>query len=375
MSRTTNWSSESSRKRSFSTIKAQPAVSDAALSSASVEAQLAADAWPSVTYQCTVDLTITSMSPNALDLVGIAPEGVLDNGVFWEERIDADDRKRLVAHLDRLDLMQTGSSFHKINDDRGLPVWVTHSFRKLKTPGGEIIVGNLIPLAHELCASKIDSSVVSQFVHQIGNHFQVGNLILGSLKRPDANAQELEALQQTMDRAVEFTRAFSRYIQAPANPGPVELFEVLDGVISGVMPLCGEANMTFAPEIEQDLAGCLVLGDAYLLELAFKCVLQNALDARGDKIVLKAQAGSLDSVLRIARILVSDNGAGMDADMVAVAAEPFVTSKRDADGLGLSTAVRLIEVHGGAVKVSSALNQGTEIEILLPLAEEPVVPE
>jgi signal transduction histidine kinase len=245
----------------------------------------------------------------------------------------------------------------------------------LQTPTGEIIIGNLIPLAHELCASKVDSSVISQFVHQIGNHFQVGNLILGALKRPDTNAQELEALQQTMDRAVEFTRAFSRYIQALANLGPVELTEVLEGVISWVAPLCREANMTLAPEIEQDLAGCLLLGDAYLLELAFKCVLQNALDAHGDTIVLKAQAVSFDSSPGIARVLISDNGAGMDADMAAMAAEPFVSSKRDADGLGLTTAVRLIEIHGGTLKVSSALNQGTEIEILLPLAQEPIVPE
>jgi signal transduction histidine kinase len=267
--------------------------------------------------------------------------------------------------------MQTSSSIHKINDDRGLPVWVTHSFRKLKTPGGEIIVGNLIPLAHELCASKIDSSVISQFVHQIGNHFQVGNLILGSFKRSDTNAQELEALQQTMDRAVEFSRSFSRYIQAPTNLGAVELFEVLEGVISWVTPLCREANMTLAPEIEQDLAGRLLLGDAYLLELAIKCVLQNALDAYGDKIVVKAQAVSPG----VARVLITDNGAGMDADMAAKAAEPFVTSRRDADGLGLSTAVRLIEIHGGAVKVLSARKQGTEIEILLPLVEESIVPE
>lgn len=352
-------------------MKGQPAVSQDAASGASVEARVAPDAWPSVMYQCTADLTITSMSPNALDLVGIAPEGVRDNGIFWEERINADDRKRLVADLDRLDLMQTGSSIHKINDDRGLPVWVTHSFRKLKTPAGEIIVGNLIPLAHELCASKIDSSVISQFVHQIGNHFQVGNLILGSLKRSDTNAQELEALQQTMDRAVEFSRAFSRYIQAPANLGAVELFEVLDGVISWATPLCREVNMRLEPEIGRDLTGCLLLGDSYLLELALKCVLQNALDANGDKIIVKAQAVSRG----IARIVITDNGAGMDADMAVKAAEPFVTSRRDSDGLGLSTAVRLIEIHGGAAKVSSALKQGTEIEILLPLAEEPIVPE
>ena len=344
------------------------------MSDALIGSQIAGDASPCVCYQCTADLTISSMSPNAFDLIGIAPEAVLGSRLFWEERINNVDRKRLLADLDRLDFAQMGSTIHKIADDRGLPVWVTHSFRKLKTPNGEVIIGSLIPLRNELCVSKIDGSIISQFVHQIGNHFQVGNLIVGSLKRLETNTEELEALQQTMDRAVEFTRAFSRYIQAPASPGPVELFEVLDGVISWVTPLCREMNMTLAPEIEEDLAGGFLLGDAYLLELALKCVLQNALDVRGDKIILRAQAVSFDSSPGIARVLISDNGAGMEADMAAMAVEPFVTSMRDADGLGLATAVRLIEIHGGTVKVSSALNQGTQIEILLPLAQKPIVP-
>jgi signal transduction histidine kinase len=357
-------------------MRGRPSVSpDVPLPDAVIGPQIAGNASPCVGYQCTADLTISSMSPNAFDLVGIAPKGVMGSRIFWEERINALDRKRLIADLDRLDFTQMGSTIHKITDDRGLPVWVTHSFRKLKTPDGEVIVGSLIPLRNELCASKIDGSIISQFVHQIGNHFQVGNLIVGSLKRLETNTEELEALQQTMDRAVEFTRAFSRYIQTPATPGPVELFEVLDGVISWVTPLCREMNMTLASEIEEDLAGGLLLGDAYLLELALKCVLQNALDVRGDKIVLRAQAVSFDSSPGVARVLVTDNGAGMEADMAAMAAEPFVTSKRDADGLGLATAVRLVEIHGGTVKISSAPTQGTQIEILLPLAQETIVPE
>jgi nitrogen-specific signal transduction histidine kinase len=58
----------------------------------------------------------------------------------------------------------------------------------------------------------------------------------------------------------------------------------------------------------------------------------------------------------------------MDADVLSKAAAPFVTSKRDQHGLGLSAAVRVIEIHGGALKISSTLGVGTQVEISLPTA-------
>jgi signal transduction histidine kinase len=46
---------------------------------------------------------------------------------------------------------------------------------------------------------------------------------------------------------------------------------------------------------------------------------------------------------------------------------PFFTTKPNHIGLGLSMAFRFIEMRGGMIKIKSAITNGTEVLILLPL--------
>jgi CheY-like chemotaxis protein len=65
---------------------------------------------------------------------------------------------------------------------------------------------------------------------------------------------------------------------------------------------------------------------------------------------------------------VTDFGTGMDAATVAHAVEPFFTTKGvgKGTGLGLSMVQGLAEQSGGKLRISSEVNRGTVIEILLP---------
>jgi signal transduction histidine kinase len=118
------------------------------------------------------------------------------------------------------------------------------------------------------------------------------------------------------------------------------------------------------------LNGAMMTGDGYLLELAFAALLQNALEATqsGDRIVISGRKAH--KPLRnksIARIAIVDSGSGMEKNILAKAADPFVTSKRDRDGLGLSMASRVVEIHGGQLKISSVSGKGSKVEIMLPV--------
>jgi two-component system NtrC family sensor kinase len=69
------------------------------------------------------------------------------------------------------------------------------------------------------------------------------------------------------------------------------------------------------------------------------------------------------------RIDVSDTGTGIHPDAMRHLFEPFFTTKGGAGtGLGLAISKELVEQAGGAIRVMSALGEGTSVILDLPAA-------
>jgi signal transduction histidine kinase len=81
------------------------------------------------------------------------------------------------------------------------------------------------------------------------------------------------------------------------------------------------------------------------------------LSAYGDKI-----GGSM-------KMVIADNGKGMDRQTCEKVFQPFFTSKKQGTGLGLAITHKVIEEHGGTIKASSEPGKGTRFEITLPSAD------
>jgi signal transduction histidine kinase len=66
------------------------------------------------------------------------------------------------------------------------------------------------------------------------------------------------------------------------------------------------------------------------------------------------------------RITVEDNGPGMTEEERGKVFQPFYTNKAQGVGLGMPIVKRLVELHGGEVRIDTAGGRGTTVFVDLP---------
>jgi signal transduction histidine kinase len=146
----------------------------------------------------------------------------------------------------------------------------------------------------------------------------------------------------------------------------VDLAATARAAAETILPAAKRRKLDFAVEVARSAGR--VSGDPRRLKEVIEHLLRHAVAAtpEGGRILLHA-----DGSATAARIIVSDNGPGMDADSVAHAfdrfAEPGIqpTGER-ALGLGLPLARQFVEAHGGTIGLVSEPGEGTLVTVELP---------
>lgn len=67
-------------------------------------------------------------------------------------------------------------------------------------------------------------------------------------------------------------------------------------------------------------------------------------------------------------ISVKDTGRGIPTDIAAQLFQPFVTTKRQGMGVGLSISKTIIEAHAGQIRLELNAAEGTTFRFTIPLA-------
>jgi signal transduction histidine kinase len=70
----------------------------------------------------------------------------------------------------------------------------------------------------------------------------------------------------------------------------------------------------------------------------------------------------------MAVVQVIETGHGMAEDVLKRIFEPYFSTKKSGVGLGLPTARRIVEQHGGTMEVASESGRGTQFTIRLPIS-------
>ena len=69
------------------------------------------------------------------------------------------------------------------------------------------------------------------------------------------------------------------------------------------------------------------------------------------------------------KLTIQDTGPGIPDGIVTKLGTPFFTTKENGTGLGLATSMKIMEELKGSLEVSTEVNEGTSIILLIPTDE------
>lgn len=176
-----------------------------------------------------------------------------------------------------------------------------------------------------------------------------------ALDKVDIVRQQCERMERLL---ADFLR-FARLREMDLTPG--NLNEQIDRVLRAYQAQADMMRVDILRYLDPNLPRVMMHSDT--LQAALMNLVKNAIEAMpdGGELVVRTHVStggvSLDLI---------DTGYGMDDSTALHMFEPFYSTKAAGSGLGLPTARKIIEAHGGRITVQSELGRGTKFTLTFP---------
>jgi signal transduction histidine kinase len=217
-------------------------------------------------------------------------------------------------------------------------------------------------------------AVAGGLVHEIRNPLSTLRLNLQLMEEDvegEADPQarrtrdRIQTLKREVSRLEDILNDFLRYAGfRRLDLAEVDLNRVLEDTLRFFEAECVRAGVDLAFYPDRRLP--LMRLDERLVKQAFLNLLLNAVQAMdgrpGGQLYVRT---SLDGDQ--ARVDVIDNGPGIPEDVRERVWEVYFSLKRGGTGLGLPTARRIVEEHGGSLRFETEVGKGTDFVLRLPL--------
>jgi len=198
--------------------------------------------------------------------------------------------------------------------------------------------------------------------------------------------RDIEQVRRAADRAAGLTHQLLSFARREVvQPRVLNLNDTVAGLDEILRRTLGE-HVELTTTLSDDLS--LVLADPGQVEQVLVNLAVNSRDAmpRGGKLTVETANTEVDEVYAAGRaglvpgeyvtLKVSDTGAGMPAEVIDRAFEPFYTTKPkgEGSGLGLATVYGIVTQTGGTVRIYSEPGLGTTVLVLLPVTDQAPAP-
>lgn len=203
-------------------------------------------------------------------------------------------------------------------------------------------------------------------LHSIGLEAEVALEAASALGNPVIR-QSLASILASVDRLEKITENYLKLSKLSSGEKKVvDLGSVLESVLATYASACEAASVRVDWKREQRaLLG--VFGDHDLLEQVLGNLLRNSLQALEGVASPEVHFALGNTENGNAWMKIQDNGSGIQNEIKGKLFTPFMTTKAQGTGLGLSFVKKVVEDHGGQVRLLDTL-VGAAFEITLPLA-------
>ena len=324
---------------------------------------------------------------NVEALTGFAAERFLHDGAFWWSRIDPADRDRVRGEFERIAyagavtieyrwLRADGAHRHFLDQ----AIVVRGDGERGAVFGTWLDITDRRRLEQRLQgAQKLEAlgMLAAGIAHDFNNVLSAVSGNLDMMERHAAPDGPLHRLILTAQRAMSRGETLTRHLlsfgrQRVLSPETVDLAQ-------RIRELSDLLNGLLRDKIQLDLALAEDLWpvevDPGELELAMLNIAANARDAMpeggmlrigAENVRLAAEPGGNGLAGDFVAIEIGDTGAGIAPEVLERVFEPFVTTKKDGSGLGLSQVYGFAQQAGGMATIDSSLGKGTRVTLYVP---------
>jgi len=183
-------------------------------------------------------------------------------------------------------------------------------------------------------------------------------------KRLPAGTSEVAIVQQIIER-IDGLNEIVEDLLIFARPRPVTVAPVgLRDLVEQATELLGQDPRFADVTVETEADDATLRADAEQIKQVLLNLLMNAAQAMQGTGVIQVAARRTGDCCELT---VRDHGPGISDAVRAHLFEPFFTTKSRGTGLGLATAQRVVESHGGTLTIENAPDDGTLARVELPL--------
>lgn len=176
----------------------------------------------------------------------------------------------------------------------------------------------------------------------------------------EESLKSAQRISRIVERLLQFTR--KRSDKGP-DMEPLNVQAVLDDVVALSRSYIRQGGIDIQVTVDAD---AYVYGNRDQLEQVFLNLIVNAKAAMGDGGKLDIATETTDNSLVMH---FSDEGVGIEADMLEKIFEPFYSTKEDGSGLGLFISYGIMQNHNGSIDVASEVGKGTVFTLTLPIIQ------